>query len=359
MDFDDGLALSESVSPLYNAVAMSLTTQCPACSTIFKVVPDQLRISEGWVRCGQCGDVFDANQHLQTPPVTNGSNPQNELTDQCAKATGADCNGTSIASPTAASEALDLDSELLREALHGPSDGGVEVDATPATDQELTPELHDIVAPNDVGVDPPLDSVCTVSTGDTKGLTDATLSPLELEPEIPLEHSFLRKAQSQSRWTAPWVHALLALIGMGLMAGLIFQFVHFERNRIAAMFPASKPYLETLCQTFGCEISIYRQIEAVVIESSNFTKVRTDVYQLNATLRNTGLIEVEVPALELSLTNLQDQPIIRRVFSTAELAKQLISIAPGSDLHITLSVKLVQNTDTERIAGYRLLAFYP
>lgn len=39
---------------------MSLITRCPACATMFKVVPDQLRISAGWVRCGVCGEIFDA-----------------------------------------------------------------------------------------------------------------------------------------------------------------------------------------------------------------------------------------------------------------------------------------------------------
>ncbi|WP_299763436.1 zinc-ribbon domain-containing protein, partial [Ramlibacter sp.] len=29
---------------------MSLITSCPACGTMFRVVPDQLKISEGWVR---------------------------------------------------------------------------------------------------------------------------------------------------------------------------------------------------------------------------------------------------------------------------------------------------------------------
>ena len=43
---------------------MRLITQCPACSTVFRIVPDQLRIYEGWVRCGQCGQVFDANPQL-------------------------------------------------------------------------------------------------------------------------------------------------------------------------------------------------------------------------------------------------------------------------------------------------------
>src|SRR6476620_8201349 len=44
---------------------MSLITRCPACGTMFKVVPDQLRISEGWVRCGHCAEIFDAAAHLQ------------------------------------------------------------------------------------------------------------------------------------------------------------------------------------------------------------------------------------------------------------------------------------------------------
>lgn len=49
---------------------MSYTTRCPACGTTFRVVPDQLKISDGWVRCGHCADVFDATLYLQAwvPP---------------------------------------------------------------------------------------------------------------------------------------------------------------------------------------------------------------------------------------------------------------------------------------------------
>lgn len=43
---------------------MSLATRCPACSTVFRVLQDQLRVSEGWVRCGQCQEVFNALETL-------------------------------------------------------------------------------------------------------------------------------------------------------------------------------------------------------------------------------------------------------------------------------------------------------
>ena len=54
---------------------MSLVTRCPACATTFKVVRDQLRISDGWVRCGRCSHVFDATLDLHESP--DGSAPAN------------------------------------------------------------------------------------------------------------------------------------------------------------------------------------------------------------------------------------------------------------------------------------------
>ncbi|MFM2348495.1 MAG: hypothetical protein RL654_3248 [Pseudomonadota bacterium] len=43
---------------------MSLATSCPSCGTVFRVQQDQLKTSEGWVRCGQCQEVFNALEGL-------------------------------------------------------------------------------------------------------------------------------------------------------------------------------------------------------------------------------------------------------------------------------------------------------
>jgi predicted Zn finger-like uncharacterized protein len=45
-------------------MATGLATRCTACQTVFRVVPDQLRVSEGWVRCGKCSEVFNALEGL-------------------------------------------------------------------------------------------------------------------------------------------------------------------------------------------------------------------------------------------------------------------------------------------------------
>ena len=64
---------------------MTAVTQCPQCGTRFRVVPDQLKISSGWVRCGKCADVFNAQGALETAaalkagqpaPVHTGTAPQ-------------------------------------------------------------------------------------------------------------------------------------------------------------------------------------------------------------------------------------------------------------------------------------------
>ncbi len=43
---------------------MAMTTRCPQCGTAFKVVPDQLRVRNGLVRCGACSTVFDGRACL-------------------------------------------------------------------------------------------------------------------------------------------------------------------------------------------------------------------------------------------------------------------------------------------------------
>ena len=43
---------------------MTLATRCSACGTVFRAAQDQLRASDGWVRCGRCDNVFNAAEVL-------------------------------------------------------------------------------------------------------------------------------------------------------------------------------------------------------------------------------------------------------------------------------------------------------
>ncbi|WP_221933979.1 zinc-ribbon domain-containing protein [Tepidimonas ignava] len=54
---------------------MRFVTRCPSCGTSFRVVVDQLKIADGWARCGWCQHVFDATQDLQPEPALAPGQP--------------------------------------------------------------------------------------------------------------------------------------------------------------------------------------------------------------------------------------------------------------------------------------------
>lgn len=60
---------------------MSLATTCPQCKTSFKVVPDQLKLRRGLVRCGVCQHVFsgiDSLRYVDERPVAPAPPPVDE-----------------------------------------------------------------------------------------------------------------------------------------------------------------------------------------------------------------------------------------------------------------------------------------
>ena len=52
-------------------------TQCPDCEVTFKVTAEVLQQARGRVRCGNCGEAFNALDHLsESPPLPQASTPQ-------------------------------------------------------------------------------------------------------------------------------------------------------------------------------------------------------------------------------------------------------------------------------------------
>ena len=300
---------------------------------MFKVVPDQLRMSDGWVRCGQCNEVFDANAHLY-----------NESETAAAPA------------PAPVPPPQDPWVESLKFATQK-----AEASAKPAPQALAEPPLpHTPSEPESV----PVDSFLAQSPRD---LSDA---PAADEPRYEqsknntqtgqdgVSLSFMRGSAGYVFWHRPAVRLALAVSAVVLLAALCLQFLVQERDRMAAASPSVKQIFMTACSVLGCKVSPLRQIDSVVIDSSSFTKVRGEVYRLSFTLKNTGPIDVATPSIEITLTDLQDQPVIRRVMQYSEFGSKSETMAAGSELSAVLPVS-AKAPGTERISGYRLLAFYP
>jgi predicted Zn finger-like uncharacterized protein len=319
---------------------MSLITRCPACGTMFKVVPDQLRISEGWVRCGHCAEVFDATLHLHGEDALAGATPAVQPAQQPAPPAA-----------KAASEpeafASSLHTEVGDEAF-GPEDDSALLEAAA---QSL--------------VEHPLDRPFELRREDA-GQDARPARPAESQqpeaspPEPELDDlSFVRQAQRKAFWRRPAMRAALVAAVIALAVSFTLQVAVQGRDRLAAAQPGLRPWLARLCEPFRCTIRAPRQIEAIAIDNSSFSKLRPDAYRLNVTLKNQAPVEVAMPALELTLTDGQDQAVVRRVLMPAELATGAAVIPAASEWSSSLGLVVAANGTANRIAGYRLLAFYP
>ena len=540
---------------LYNPLQMSQITRCPACSTQFKVVADQLRISDGWVRCGHCAEVFDASESLMPAPppallpdvsLTDVRPPPMPVAraDDSSRAWGAppapvqkafsrvvvepDAPSGNAPAPSGAgvlaeapfarpAEVLsvpdpvppaflaaepplvgaepppifepaatfawkgadapsvppkapvappppppppefagrqesrvlspDMLELVLQESLRAthssavssealvqtpaapvPQPGGYELPYaedfadTPLTlesDAQPLPTVSQVdgvtvtsaeqAAPNkplqadvvsDGGVEgmtadgmdvlaslpalppaevqsladaeepvkPSLPSVEFPSIDEATGVKEVKSATPDLRadqssegeddeaPDATEDVSFVKAARRRAFWRKPLVRSGLVVLGLGLATALAAQVAVHERNRVAAVAPQLRPLLLALCEPLGCELAPLRQIAEVVIDSSSFNKARGDSYVLAVTMKSRSTVALEMPAVELTLTDAQDQPVLRRVLLPADMGAPQ-ELAAGGEW--SASVSVLVTTGGARVAGYRLLAFYP
>jgi len=171
--------------------------------------------------------------------------------------------------------------------------------------------------------------------------------------------SFMRDAQRQATWKRPVVRVGLWLASLVLALGLLAQVVMHQGDQLAVREPRLKPVLVQMCQVLQCTIQAVKDKDALVIDGSAFNKLRGDNYRLALTVRNTAAIEIAMPAIELTLTDARDQPLVQRVLLARELTGAPSSLAAGGEWSGHLSLQVNAPSGDNRVAGYRLLAFYP
>ncbi|MBT2302655.1 zinc-ribbon and DUF3426 domain-containing protein [Variovorax paradoxus] len=437
---------------------MSLVTRCPACATTFKVVKDQLRISDGWVRCGRCSEVFDATVDLhEAPDAAPGP--------AAVAPTSAAGEGTSV--PPAADPPIEIE---LDEVAEPPADEEPVRNLEEADflddEQETEPPLAEppVAAPPPP---PPPPAPKTSASSDALSLavgvvadepwpqrsqpmraTEAQVVPpypslppfpnidlnLPAAPPIGREpppprpspppppaaeddtgnaqlQKALRRARAKSakiarakargeeraaRESAPVVLAASepepaveparrsarfsgggaegsafwqrpavrrSLIAAAALAALLLlvQVLHQERDLIAARQPALRPALAALCSLTGCELSALRQIGDITIDGASFAREKSgDAYRLSFTLRNAATVPLAMPAVELSLLDMQERAVIRRVLMPAEFgAPTVLPARAERAASLPLALTGPEAAALPPITGYRVLAFYP
>lgn len=336
---------------------MSLITRCPTCSSTFKVEPDQLRVSDGWVRCGHCSEIFDA--------------PANMC--EASEVDAASATGPSSLQPGERPEPAPETDQFPR------IQGGAVIDAQWWQNQ---PSLD---MPVPVPVPVPVPAANTVSRDESGDATSASIKAVTgaLEPPVMTPMTFRATAEeglpgvasrpnpvfmpgfqktqppnerAQSKPRNWWV--VLAVVAFAV---LMLQVVFAERDLIAARQPNLKSSLALMCRLAGCEVSEPRQIASITVDGASFSReAEGDGYRLYFSLRNSAAMALKMPAVELTLLDTQERPVLRRVLMPDDFGASA-SLPPHAERTASLLLMLsgAEVATLPAIAGYHVDPFYP
>lgn len=169
----------------------------------------------------------------------------------------------------------------------------------------------------------------------------------------PAEAQFQEATAVQSR---PRIWAFFSLLALLL---LLLQAVMQFRTELSVLFPEVKPALRKTCALLGCELSLPHKPDLLSIEASDLHPDADNRLILAATLKNRAPFVQAYPALEVTLTDTGDQPLLRKVIQPNEYLPKNIDLAAGFAANSETALNLSLETDVSDAAGYRIYLFYP
>lgn len=283
---------------------MRSITNCPACNTQFFVTEEQLNQHAGKVRCGHCLHVFDAKQQ-----IVELDNPS-------------ETEATTVNSVLSNESAADLAPEVVTES--GEPQANIEV-------AENKPAISNIASNK------------SPTTDYQPSHFDDFLDKTKLNR--PIKKSSL------------WLWLIFALV---LFMVAVAQSIYYLRNEIAIYYPNTKPYLVKACEKIACSIDLPKKIEFIIIDDSDIQEDAeyAGLMRLSSTLINQASFTQAYPNLELTLTDVEDKPKLRRFFTPKEYLPKDTDIASGLAPGQEIKIKLAMTTAGESVAGYRVFVTY-
>lgn len=344
-----------------------LVATCPQCGSVFRLTAQHLQAAKGWVQCGMCGHVF----HSGIKPAAEDPAPDN--------------------APAAPPPAAEPPAEIIfaEPAAEAPPEPPAE-DAASRALSGLAQRMaeHDIPS----GFGPKLESIILVDPNLPADDDYGPLPVIEPRPEMakaetsaapPLPASTpatpppggwgARQASATSTGWIPrrppppapappvkknplrWLWALLVAL---LLLALAAQLAYFLRDRIASNHPEFRPQLARLCEALDCTLSLPRDTRQVLILGSDLQTEDEGRLKLEITLANRASHAMAWPVLELTLTDVEDQPLARRMFAPSEYLPsgkmETVGIQGRSEIPFNLQLQ----SKGLKAAGYRLRMFY-
>ena len=288
---------------------MNYITSCPQCDTQFLLNNELIAAYGGKVQCGSCEHVFNASDRLT------------EVDDDTSSA----------------------------------DEYQAAIETTPA---ENTPPVNPLppveTAPFDT--DPDLTASKETLIDYIIGQPAATVNPKaekEAAPEAVLNLDGVNKKPRQHFFLSILISLLLLLVFIGLS-------VYFLRGKIASEYPQLKPALERICKKLNCTIDLPKNLGLISIGNSDMQE--DDDYQavinLSSSLQNNATYSQAYPNIELTLTDSDDTPVIKKLIKPKDYLVSKKKLAQGLAPHEIANIKIALRVDEASVASYRILLLY-
>ena len=331
-----------------------MLTRCPHCQTHFRVTAEQLKIRQGKVRCGACQEVFDALDSLTDEAPVVPPSPPAAIVTEVESRRSQDGMIEPLATivtvesiPTAANEVVNLPEQTAGEPETGTEpepetepEPGTEPEPEPASEPEPEAVVEAEVQPEaeSASIPEPESSVPAAGAAEST-VADESWEPVPAVPAPP------------RRW--PWISGIVALLIIGAV-----QLAYIFRTELAVVAPELRPVLAAGCELFGCTLPRPLKPELVGIETSDLAPEGNGLL-LTALLKNRAPFDQDYPHLELTLTDTQDEALVRKVLTPADYLPAGQDAAQGFPARGEVAVKLSLVSDNVPAVGYRLYLFYP
>ena len=309
---------------------MNYITTCPACETQFLLNTDQLKAQRGKVQCGHCQQLFNAKNRLTE--VAENTNIDAALSTEISIRDADDSTVENGASNNSSVDHIQAFNDTSDNYTRDTSDFSTNRITAFHTDENLRADDRETF--ND-------------QTEGSNSAAPTIIQDLTTEPQFTKEPFNLKKL---------WI----SLLGLLLLILALLQTLYFFRTQIAAQYPQFKPYLLQACQALNCEIKLAQNLNLLTIDDSDMQESDDyeDVISFSSELINNANYVQAYPNIELTLTDTQDQPVLRKLVTPKEYLTKNVVVEAGMDARQELRLNLVIDASELTVAGYRVLLVY-
>ena len=295
-------------------------TDCPGCQRQFHVYAAQLSAAKGMVKCGFCGQKFNALDRLRDQPLAR-IEPEPPVISETQQ-------------PVEPEFVIPEPSENPAEQTENPPEQEAVIQG-PDTEQ-AEQDIAEVSAPSPVQEEPG-EKPAVEQTADHK--------PAAVLAARRDRYNYNEALLAQPVRKSGWLSRILW--GFGILLLIVFgstQLVWFNRDTIMQRYPESVVWFHQFCQKFKCEIIRHRDPGAIKLLNRDVRDHPRykNALLVNATMINRSQTVQAYPVVQLDLFDIDGKLIAYRQFQPEEYLDDSINILqgmrPGVPVHFVLEV---------------------